>query len=60
MNQLSGALFALQDNLRQISETMEGEVNYLREQGWTDSQARAIVATSVGWRSPQGEANDDG
>lgn len=54
------ALFELQDNLRRISETVEGEVTYLRGNGWTDQQARAIVATYLGWRFPhhEGESHE--
>lgn len=48
--------FMLQDNLRQMSETLEGEVTHLKENGWTDEQSRAIVASSLGWRPSGGEA----
>lgn len=44
--------FQLQDALRQVTEVAEGEVTYLKAQGWTDSQARAIVASMMGWKSP--------
>lgn len=51
----SELFFQLQDNLRQMSETLEGEVTYLTAQGWTDEQARAIVASALGYR-PKGDA----
>lgn len=51
--------FQLQDALRQVTEVAEGEVTYLKAQGWTDSQARAIVASMMGWKTtpppPDGE-----
>lgn len=55
---LAAALVSAQDSLRQVSELVEGEVAHLRGNGWTDAQARAIVATSFGWQSPDDETED--
>ena len=48
---LSAALM-MRDQMRSVLDTLEGEVAHLRRNGWTDEQARAIVATMFGWRAP--------
>ena len=44
----------LVDSLRQMAEVLEGQVTHLKGNGWTDSQARAIVAAVFGWRHADG------
>lgn len=46
------ALFEVQENLRNVFAVIQGEVTQLVESGFTPEQARAIVATTFGWRPP--------
>lgn len=48
----NNALFELQANLRNAFSVVQGEVAQLVESGFTPDQARAIVATTFGWRPP--------
>jgi hypothetical protein len=44
------ALLPMVDAMQQMADVLEGQVTHLKSNGWTDSQARAIVATTMGWR----------
>ena len=52
--QLTAALFEMQENLRNMYSVLSGEVEHLKSNGWADDQARAIVAYSFGWRPADG------
>lgn len=50
MSTAMAAMLPLVDTMRQLAEVLEGQVTHLKSNGWTDDQARAIVATTLGWR----------
>lgn len=44
------ALLSAMDQLHEVAEWLEGAVTHLKSNGWTDDQARAIVASNFGWK----------
>lgn len=54
LRQRAEAMFAALDGARQLAESVEQMVIHLRGNGWTDEQARAIVAYCFGWRPADG------
>lgn len=44
------ALLAAMDQFHEMAEWLEGAVTHLKSNGWTDDQARAIVASNFGWK----------
>ncbi len=59
-SEMTTALFALQEQMRDVIAGVEGVVSELKGNGWTDGQARAIVATSFGWRAPTNPESETG
>lgn len=52
--QRESALFDVLDAFTGMASSLEGAVTHLKSNGWTDDQARAIVAHSFGWRPKDG------
>lgn len=47
-----GMFAAVQESWRLQLDGMEGMVTEARSRGWTEAQARALVAFQFGWRPP--------
>lgn len=54
------ALLSALDQFGDLLATLDGWVHQLRDRGYTDGQARAIVAATFGWRPGNDTGSADG